>query len=206
MEVLNTELDVIAKWLVASTAALTIIVKLVDSLSERKIKNDLRIEIDFFEKLSKMDLDSAEQERVQKEIRRILNSYLNLEEINLRWVNVAVSMLAFVGFGWWTAFLYQQDQSFKPWMILTLLFSLLGLAHLLDYKSGKGGLKSEESPVAIIYIFRNAWYGVAILAFTIIVGISIYYSTKDYTSWYLLTAVTGIIGLKTLFSNVMGSS
>lgn len=191
--------DLLAKWFIALTGLISVIIKFSDSISLHRRKNNLKTDLELLEKIKKDDIDPEDVSRIKAKRKKILNEYLEIEETSLKWFDVFYALILFVGFGWWTIHIYEINSDFSPWTIITGLISFIGLALLLDNKWRK---KSEEKILVNITILKDLKIAFIILGLSLLIGFFILQKFEGYSNWYILIGAMIPIGLKILFDSI----
>jgi hypothetical protein len=196
---MTEDFELIVKWFITVTGLISVIVKFADSISESRRKRNLKTDLELLEKIDKGDLDSDDQEKIKKQIKEILEEYLSIKDTTVKWYDMFYALALFVGFGWWTIYIYEMNKDFNPWTILTGLISFIGLALLIDNKWRK---KSEEKTLLTITVLKDIRIAAVFLGLGTLLGFFIFIKFDGYTHWYILIGVMIPIGLKTLFDSI----
>lgn len=191
--------EIIVKWFITLTGLISVIVKFADSISEIRRKRNLKADLELLEKIDKESLDSADREKVKTKMKGILEEYLNIKHTTVKWFDVFYALIIFVGFGWWTIYIYEITKGFSPWTILTGFFSFIGLALLIDNKWSK---KSDEKTLVTITILKDIRFAVVVIGLSVLIGFFIFTTSDGYTNWYILIGLIFLIGLRILFNSI----
>ncbi|WP_289056007.1 hypothetical protein [Carboxylicivirga marina] len=193
------ELETVLKLIISIAGLISVIVKLVDSISQTSRKRKLKTDLELLEKINLGNIDTEDKERVKKQFKEILHEYLNIKETTIKLFDIFYALTLFVGFGWWTIYIYEINTDFSPWTILTGLISLVGLSLLIDNKWRK---KKEHKVILKITILDDFKYAVIVLGIGILIGFFVYTKHAGYTHWYILIGVLIPIGLKMLADGI----
>ncbi len=191
--------DLVAKWFIALTGLISVLIKFSESVSITRRKNNLKTDLDLLETIGKNKLEPDESNRIEEKRKKVLNEYLEIEETSLKWFDVFYALVLFVGFGWWTIYIYEINSDFSPWTILTGLISFVGLALLLDNKWRK---KADEKVLIHIIILKDLKIAIITLGLGLLIGFFIFQKHVGYTNWYILVGVMVPVGLKILFDSI----
>ena len=191
--------DLIAKWFIALTGLISVLIKFSESTSITRRKSNLRTDLDLLDKIEKNDIENQELLRIKAKRKKVLNEYLEIEETSLKWFDIFYALILFVGFGWWTIYIYEINSNFSPWTIVTGLISFIGLALLLDNKWRK---KSDEKVLIHIIVLRDIKTAVIFIGLSILIGFFIFQKHEGYTHWYILIGIMIPIGLTALFDSI----
>ena len=191
--------EIIVKWFITLTGLISVIVKFADSISEIRRKRNLKADLELLEKIDKGNLDSDDREKVKTQMKGILEEYLNIKHTTVKWFDVFYALTLFVGFGWWTIYIYEINKGFSPWTILTGLISFIGLALLIDNKWRK---KSDVKTLVTITILKDIRIAVIFIGLGGLIGFFILTTFDGYTNWYILIGVMLPIGLKMLVDSI----
>jgi len=192
-------IEIVLKLIIYITGLVSVIIKLIDSLSPISRKRKLRVDLELLEKINSEDIDKEDKDIVQKQLKKILKEYLNIKEVNIKWFNVLYALILFVGFGWWTIYIYEINFNFSPWMILTGLISIVGLSLIIDNKWERN---KEDKVILKITILEDFKYSFMLLGLSTLIGIFIYTKYDGYTNWYILIGVLILMGFKLLADGI----
>jgi hypothetical protein len=193
------ELETILKITISITGIISVFIKLFDSFSQTTRKRKLKIDLELLEKINSGDIDSEDRERINLRQKEIIHEYINIKETTVKWFDIFYALTLFVGFGWWTIYIYEINSEFSPWTILTGLLSFVGLSLLIDNKWRKS---NEYKVILKITILNDFKYAIITLGLAIIIGIFIYTKYDGYTNWYILIGVLTPVGYKLLADGI----
>src|SRR5690554_3104205 len=135
MEIFNN-IDIYPKIIVALAGLVAAFIKIRDSYSSNRRKENIKLDLEIYELLNKnVDFDKTE---LKETIEKNISNSLTREENGL--TNFFIGLVVFVGFGMWTIDIFQSYDSFNGWIILTASCSLTGLSMLFgetDKKKSK---------------------------------------------------------------------
>lgn len=191
--------DLIAKWFIALTGLISVLIKFSESTSITRRKSNLRTDLDLLDKIEKNDIENQELLRIKAKRKKVLNEYLEIEETSLKWFDIFYALILFVGFGWWTIYIYEINSNFSPWTIFTGLISFIGLALLLDNKWRK---ISDEKVLIHIIVLKDIKIAVIFIGLGLLIGFFIFNKYEAYTHWYILIGIMIPVGLKLLFDSI----
>jgi hypothetical protein len=193
------ELETILKYIISIAGLISLIIKLFDSLSQTSRKRKLKTDLELLEKINSGDIVSEDKERVNKRLKEILQEYLDIKETTVKWFDIFYALTLFVGFGWWTIYIYEINTEFSPWTILTGLLSFVGLSLLID---NKWRIKKEDKVILKITILDDFKYAIIVLGLASLIGFTLYVKFHGYTHWYILIGVLIPIGFKLLADGI----
>ena len=191
--------ELVVKWFIAITGLISVIIKFSESVSISRRKNNLKTDLELLDKIENKKLDPEETSKIQLKRKKILNEYLELEETSLKWFDIFYALILFVGFGYWTIYIYEINSDFNPWTILTGFISFVGLALLLD---NNWKPRSSKKVLFKIIIFREIRIAVIVLGLALIIGLFLFQKIDGYTNWYILIGIMIPIGSKLLFDSI----
>ncbi|BAX82211.1 hypothetical protein [Labilibaculum antarcticum] len=193
------ELETVLKLIISIAGLISVIIKLLDSLSQTNRKRKLKTDLELLEKINSGDIDSEDKEKINKRLKEILHEYLDIKETTVKWFDIFYALTLFVGFGWWTIYIYEINTEFSPWTILTGLLSFVGLSLLIDNKWRK---KKEDKVILKITILDGFKYAIVMLGLASLIGFFLYAKYDGYTHWYILIGVFIPIGFKLLADGI----
>ncbi len=169
-------------------AGVAIIPKIVSVFSDYRNKSRLRRDLDLFKLSEGSSIDATLiKDRIDAQIvelyrrkKRVLPSFTDF-----------LGGIAFSGgFAFWTYDIYSTNQAFNPWMILTTLFSIVGLTIIFEPRKSKTSVTKKRIPVFALYVF--SWLNtvinltVAICSFWYAVNL---FFKVGFSGWHILMAV-----------------
>lgn len=137
MENLN-DIENLAKVVVGIIGVFAAFGKLRVSFNSYKRKQELKIDLEIFEKLKEnVEFDSS---NVEEDIGINLEKAFDRNTDGLR--NIFIGIVVFIGFGLWSIDIFQNSETFNGWVILTLFTSLIGLSMIFgkEEKNKEKGL------------------------------------------------------------------
>jgi hypothetical protein len=191
-----TNIETYAKILVGLTGAIAAFIKIRDSFSVIRKKQELKLDLEILEKLKQNEnlFNDSIEEKIKNKIDK------SFEDNSDNITNFLVGIVVFVGFGFWTIDLFKNYENFNGWSILTLFCSLLGLVMLFDTSSPS----SKKIAFFKIGFFDkdNFKYGLLITLFAGILTLILIIKIQEFSFWIFLTALFFIIGLFSLIKNI----
>lgn len=188
-----------AKLFIAITGLITVIVKFVDSFSETRRKNSLKTDLELLEKLNSENLNVEDKAKINNQIKVILEEYFKIKETTFKLFDIFYALTLFVGFGWWTVYIYETSHGFSPWTILTGLISFLGLGILID---GRWIKKSVGVPLITIVVYKGIHISIILIGLSTLTGLYIWNIYKSYTNWFIPVGVVLTLGVKSFYDSV----
>lgn len=189
-------IDLYPKIIIALTGLLAAFIKIKESYSSTKRKENIKLDLEIYELInktgdfSKTDLKNSIESRIKK----------SLDSDGSGLTNFFVGLVVFVGFGLWSIDIFQNYNEFNGWIILTSFCSLTGLSMLFGKNENS---KSKDVFFKIgIYDKSNFQFSFIITAFTGIITPVLYIKITSFSYWIFLTGLFFIIGLINLFKNV----
>jgi hypothetical protein len=193
---MKMEIDSIAKIIIATIGLVSILIKFFDSISQNNQKKKLKSDLELLEKINTDQLiDKEDKIKVNEQFKQMLNKYLDLKDIRVKWFNVFYAIGLFIGFGWWTIYLYWENDGFNPWTILTGMISFIGISLLLDNEWHK---RKNEKEIFKIIILEDFKIAVVIIGVAILLGCSLIFKVNGYSHWHILLALLSLFGFKML--------
>ncbi|QCX39566.1 hypothetical protein FF125_14365 [Aureibaculum algae] len=193
------EYETVLKLAVSLVGLISFIIKILDSFSQTSRKRKLKTDLDLLDKINSSNIDSEDKVKVNERLKEILQEYLDIKETTIKWFDIFYALTLFVGFGWWTIYIYQVNTEFSPWTILTGLFSFAGLSLLIDNKWRK---KKEGKVILNITILDDFKYAVIILGLALLIGLFLYTKHTGYSHWYIFIGILIPIGFKMLADGI----
>jgi hypothetical protein len=192
------EFELILKWLIAITGLLSVVAKMADTFSQIQKKKNLKTDLELIEKINLNNLKIEDRDKLKEQPSIILEKFLSLQETQTKWFDVLYAIILFVGFGWWTVFIYEMNSGFSPWAILTGFVSLVGFSLLVDTKWDR---KKDDKTLFKITVMSGIGLGITILGVGLLTGAMVRLTIPGYTHWYILVSVLILLGLKALFDS-----
>jgi hypothetical protein len=190
------DIDIYPKIIVALAGLVATFIKIKDSYSSTKRKQEIKLDLEIYELLSKNG-DFAKNE-LKKVIEHNILKSLDTEENGL--TNFFIGVVTFVGFGLWTVDIFQAYDSFNGWIILTAFCSLVGLSMLFG-----GNHKKTSKDVFYqigFYDKTNIQFGFIITSLTGVLTPILIIKMDGFSFWQFLTGLMFIIGLMSIIRNI----
>lgn len=177
---------------------LTIILKVIDSLSKERRKKSLAEDLQLIRELldRKTNIPNVISEDLYK---KKVEEYILLSDSRFKWFNTLYALLLFIGFGYWTIYLIEISTEFNPWTLLTALLSVVGVGLLLDtdFKS-----KQKDKQLFWIEILKGITIGIIMLLVAVAFIIILVMNFSGYTNWYILPGVLLLLSLKVFHDSI----
>lgn len=189
----NETLQVI-KGIVATVGFTTLFLRINTIFSSYKSKQSVKTDLEI------LSLIKGNPEKYNLISERINEDLIKIYAIGGRKnaiVSLIIGLIFFVGFGAWTVNIFESNQGFSPWMILTALFTMTGISMMI---AGNPKINDQDE------FLRIHFYQKSYLLIGVIVGIictismlAMYSSQKDYSffAYFIFTAIA-IIGYSVL--------
>lgn len=190
--------DILSKWFVATASLLTVLLKVLDSLSKERQKKSLADDLKLIRDL--LDRKTHESDVISEELYfQKIEEYILLSDSRFKWFNTLYALLLFVGFGYWTIYLIENSNDFNPWSLLTALISIVGVGLLLDtdFKS-----KQKDKKLFSIEILKGIYTGIIMLLFSTVSAIVLLLNFSEYTNWYIIPGVFLPLSLKVIHDSI----
>ncbi|MGB3852282.1 MAG: hypothetical protein WA958_20125 [Tunicatimonas sp.] len=179
-----------AKLLVALTAICSFFIRLVQELSPRKNREEIKLELEIFELLKKTGL---EKERVAESVQRKLTE-LSIDHQS-RFRGFTIGTAFFLGFGLWTVDIYRHNEQFSGWFIVTLFMALIGLSKMLGIGKATDGVE-REAFLRIDLLGGNIFYIVLSLVVLSLVSLAVLFIKLDgFSYWYIVLVSLLLVAL-----------
>lgn len=182
------------KIIVSVIGAIAAFGKLRGSFASIKRKQELKLDLEILEKLkSDNEFDSSGiREKVNLKLK---SSFENRTE---NFTNFFTGIAVFVGFGFWSADIFQKMENFNGWIILTIFCSLIGLSMTLgnDDKKKDKGIFFQVA----FYDKSNFVYGIIITLLTGILTWILVIKIDGFSWWQFLFGLFFAIGIAHLIS------
>ncbi len=195
MEIFES-IDIYPKIIVALTGLIAAFIKIKDTYSTTRNKENIKLDLEIYELLNKNgDFNKTIlKEKIEKNISKSLTS----EENGL--TNFFVGLVVFVGFGLWTIDIFQSYDFFNGWIILTAFCSLAGLSVLFGKNDNK---KSKDVFFQIgFYDKANFIFGFIITGMTAILTPVMILKIDGFSFWQFLSGLFFIIGMMSMIKNI----
>lgn len=189
----------IIKLIVASSGFLILISRFKEEFTDKKRRQNLKIDLEILEKVTNIDkLENKHiHSQVKKEISHIYDKE-NYESLGLS--SFLTSLIMTFGFSIWTISIFQNNDTFNPWSILTMLLACIGFSGLFDLN------KKRKKKGAFFKVefhdkenFMIAFYMVVIGS--IILSVLLFMYDKKF-NWGIFTAsLFAFIGAVTIVRN-----
>jgi hypothetical protein len=195
-------MEIYIELFIAVTGLVSVILKLIDSLTSNQRKKELVTDLELLSKASTLDLTIDEKEKIKQQTSKVLKDFIEYRNTKINWFDLFYALSLFVGFGWWTLEIYTLSSGFNPWIILTTLFSFIGLALVIDTNWMKKVQESKDNVLLKIIINKDIKFAVVVLGTTITLGLMLYFKLICYHNWMIIPAAIFLIGLKLLFDSI----
>lgn len=183
------------KIIVSVIGAIAAFGKLRESFASIKRKQELKLDLEILEKLkSDNEFDSSE---VRRKINLKLKS--SFENRTENFTNFFVGIAVFVGFGFWSADIFQKMENFNGWIILTILCSLIGLSMTL----GNDDKKKDKGIFFQVAFYDKSNFVIGIII-TLLAGILTWVliiKINGFSYWQFLSGLFFAIGIGSLIRN-----
>ncbi len=183
------------KIIVSVIGAIAAFGKLRESFASIKRKQELKLDLEILEKL-KSDNEFDYSEIKEKIDSKLKTSFDNRTE---NFTNFFVGIAVFVGFGFWSADIFQKMESFNGWIILTILCSLIGLSMTL----GNDDKKKEKDIFFQVAFYDKGNFIIGIII-TLLAGILTWIliiKIDGFSYWQFLSGLFFAIGIGSLIKN-----
>ncbi len=189
-------IEIYLKVIVGIIGAIAAFGKLKENFASIKRKQELKLDIEIFEKLkANREFDSSDiEDKIESKLKKAFESNSN----NL--TNFFTGIAVFVGFGFWTIDIFKNSEGFNGWIILTLLCSLIGLALIFENDD-----KKEEKGIFFQLAFydkTNFRIGILITLFAGILTPILIWKLDGFSFWQFLTGLFFVIGIGSLIGNI----
>lgn len=193
------EKDLVQKSILIITAIIALIPKLKKSLSVKNKKSDLKEDIQIYEQLKKYD--NFECSNIESEIQENVEIVYNKKNrFDNSYTGFLTGLAFFIGFGLWSIDIYNSNDKFSGWIILTLFFCAGGLSMMLMDVTVK--TKSVPYLKFGFYNRTNMMIGFIFL-FVSSLTIIVMLNRLDYfTGWYILFGIFFLMGIIGILINI----
>lgn len=190
-----TNIETYLKILLGLAGAIAALVKIKDSFSVVKKKQELKLDLEILEKIE--NCKTIDKEDLETKIKKKVDTLFEHKADDI--TNFIVGLAVFVGFGLWTIDLFMVSEKFNGWGILTLFCSLLGVLMLF----GRNSMTDKKTVFYKIGFFDkdNFKYGFILFLFTALLT-PILIVKNGLTFWVFLTGLFFIISLFSLIKNI----
>ncbi len=192
----HDNIELTAKIVLAATAIVAIILKVKDSYSGVKDKQEIKLDLEIYELLKRTS--SIENEELKKSIDRKISKSLQDKEGKI--VNFIVGLCVFIGFGFWSIDILQRQESFNAWVILTAFCSLTGLTMLFGTND-----KAENKTVFYqigFYDKTDFQIGFIMAGLTGILTAILISKLEGFSFWQFLSGLIFIISVFSLIKKI----
>jgi hypothetical protein len=189
-------LEFYAKVFVALTGLIATFLKLKETLSAVKRKQELKLDLEIYELLKRStELEArTAKESIEKKLALAFNTF----EEGL--TNFFIGLTVFIGFGLWSVDIYQSSISFNGWIILTAICSVTGLSMML------GGGKTEVNKKVFYKIGffdkRNFQFGFIVCVVMGVLLPILLVKIDGFSFWQFFTGLFFIIGVRSIVQNI----
>jgi hypothetical protein len=190
--------DILSRWFVATASLLTVILKVLDSLSKERRKKSLADDLKLLRDL--LDSKTNNPKIISEELyHQKIEEYILLSDSRFKWFNTLYALLLFVGFGYWTIYLIEISTDFNPWTLLTALISIVGIGLLLDtdFKS-----KHKDKQLFSIEILKGITPGMIMFLAAVAFIMILVMNFSGYTNWYIIPGVLLPLSLKVIYDSI----
>lgn len=133
---INNDFYGIMKIVVASIGFISIIIKLQDFFSDVRRRQNLKLDLEILELAKRSNSSETKHvsQTVEKEMAQIYDSESFVRKNSFDYL---IGLFLFIGFGYWTIDIFNSNDKFNPWTLLTMFLSLSGLITLFNRDSTK---------------------------------------------------------------------
>lgn len=171
--------DNFPKILTIMSGVIILALKLKDSFSSMKEKQELKLDLEIYDLVKKTDFDLR---NLQDEIKRKLDSDFTKKSGSL--LSFVFGLVSFLGFGYWSYNIYMSNKDFNYWILLTLFLSVSGFLSMLSLDIGKNEKENEVFYRLVFVDKTNFILGLAFSLFGALTSIIVF--LKDglcYVFW-----------------------
>jgi hypothetical protein len=191
-----TDNELYAKIIVGLTGIFATIIKIRDSFSTIKKKQELKLDLEILEKLeSKKDLEVPEIiEKIKENLKKSYTDYTD------RLTNFFIGITFFIACGFWTIDLIIGSKGFNGWIILSLSLALIGFSLIFDNNE-----KFKEKEVFLkigFYDKENFRVGVFFTVFASIISILLVWKMNRFSFWQVIPALFALVGFINVLKNI----
>ena len=196
MDLINSiNLEILPKFLIAMSGVLAGFLKIRESLSIYRRKQELKTDLEIYELSLKNGIVTTElKENIEKRVRKLV--FIKNDGL----INFMTGTAVFVGFGLWSIDIFQNNSEFNGWIILTLLCSLSGLSMMLMGDEEKG--KKDTFLQIHFKDKKNFRIGIIITLLCGVLAPILYLKSYDLNFWQFLTGLFFFIGFYSLIKNI----
>jgi magnesium-transporting ATPase (P-type) len=186
------KIEIIQKIILIATGFFVVILKIKSYFSLKTMKQDLKQDIEIFEVLNKQNKISTQniETKIKDDIAKIYDPNQKRESGIFGFL---MGIAFFIGFGWWSFDIYNINEGFNGWIILTMLISFFGLSTILMDTSYT--IKNEPFFKIGFYEKTNLRAG---LILVLVSGILLYIlltKLNKFSVWEILTGILFLYGL-----------
>ncbi len=174
------------------------LVRVKTSFSAFQKKQELKIELEIYE----MMRDSGDFNKrvakkfIENKISEVFNPKSN-DKLRMFFIGLVV----FIGFGWWSIDIYQNQNGFSGWIVLTLFLSAIGISLMLDLSDNE--MVKKEQPFYLIGLYSKSDLSLGLIL--LLVGgflTPIIYYKLGLIFWIFLPVLATILGLIAIIRNI----
>lgn len=191
----DISIDLYPKIIIAASGFFVLLMKIRDSLSGYKKKQELKLDLELYDLSQKNELENTE---LKESIEQRLKQLKLPNEDGL--ISFFMGLAVFIGFALWSVDIYQSSPGFNGWIILTMIFSSIGFTMLL-------GRNENKNPRVIFlkvlfYDKTNFMFGLVITLVSGILTAVLVLQLESFSFWQFLTGLFFIIGFMSLLKNI----
>lgn len=191
--------EISIKWIIAITGFVSIIIKFIDISSNNRLKRNLKSDLELLNSVDRSYFNEEDKKELEEQIKITLTNFLDTKESKIKLFDWFYALVIFIGFGWWTIYLYQINSQFNPWSILTGVFSVIGLTMLTDRKLKN---KVAENVLVTIKILKGFGASIGALALGLFLSFFVYTKNEGYSNWYILCALIVLLSSKGIYDSI----
>lgn len=196
MENLNN-IETYAKLIIGLTGAIATLSKIKENFASLKRKQELKLELEILEKIK--DKKEFETIEIEKKINEKLRKTFEDNSENL--TNFFIGIVVFVGFAFWSVDIIKNSVNFDGWVILTSLFSLIGLLMVLGGDKSDNKLEKGLFYQIGFYDKTNFVTGFIVTLLTGILTPLLILKSNEFSFWQFVSGLFFIIGIASLIKN-----
>lgn len=195
----DDNIELIQKLVLITSGFFVLVFKVKSYFSLIKQKQDLKQDIEILDLLKRQN--NTNTQNIEKKIETDLNKiYDPNQKHDNGFFGFVTGTTFFIGFGWWSFSIYNNNQGFNGWIILTMFFSLFGLSTILIDTS----FTKKNEPFLKIGFFEKGNLRAGIILFLVsgFTFMIMFIKLNSFSIWEILLGMIFLYGTMMIIKNI----
>lgn len=192
-------IELIQKLVLIVTGFFVLVFKVKTYFSLKNQKQDLKQDIEILDLLKKQNRPNTQN--IEKKIENDLNKiYDHNQKHDSGFFGFITGTTFFIGFGWWSFNIYNTNQGFNGWIVLTMFLSLFGLSTILMDTS----YTNKSEPFLKIGLFEKVNLRIGLILF-LVSGFTLwilFIKLNSFSFWLIFFGMVFLYGTMMILKNI----